>query len=155
MHLRLNVSRRVRVALTVWLVLFAVIVVAFNRRTPDWRGWYELTENGRHAEATVTRVEPQNHATCSYAFTVNGVAYHGSEQSCAEASHVAGEHTRVGDPIQITYDPSDPSVSTWGSSREQLEFALGFTLLVPILAGGFAFSAATRNPRWPRNRERR
>jgi hypothetical protein len=105
-------------------------LVAFNfvarRGTVDW---YRMTRFGQRTDATITRTDPRNHATCSFKYIVASRQYEESDTEC---------HSEVGQVIAVTYLPSEPSFATVQSPQDNLAFVtmtpFGMSALAGLLA---------------------
>lgn len=74
-----------------------------------WFDWYRLARRGQQTEGVVTRLDPANHQTGHFSYSVDGVRYTGSDQGLEKA---------VGEQVTILYLPEDPAFATtakpWG-----------------------------------------
>jgi len=116
-----------RIAGVAWLVTFAVLVIWNNLAEPNWAELYALQRHGIHAAAIVTRVDTANHAMCQYSYSVRDHAYTGAKEGCAGGR-------AVGDSVDITYLPKDPSVSVAspinGLLRDEIIIDLGLSTFI-------------------------
>jgi hypothetical protein len=99
----------------------AVLFSAFSR---GWINTLELAHSGTRVAATVVRLELSNHGGCRYAYSVDARTYTKSDSRC-------GVSRQIGDPLVVTYLPSNPAVSTTGSPGGNVRNALMISLLVP------------------------
>jgi hypothetical protein len=120
-----------------WFVAFALFAVTYNVFGLGWIDAYQLAHSGKTAVATVTKLEPQNHDGCQYAYTVADHTYARSEETC-------GTGHQLGDRFAIVYLPATPSVATMSSPGTALRGQILFNLLVPTLAAGVVVVAGRR-----------
>lgn len=118
-----------RTPVATWFVAFALFAVTYNVFGLGWIDAYQLAHSGKTTVATVTKLEPQNHDGCQYAYTVADHTYARSEETC-------GTGHQLGDRFAIIYLPATPSVATMSSPSDALRGQILFNLLVPTLAAG-------------------
>ena len=70
--------------------------------------------------------DPNNHQASTYVFVVNGREI--------TAQGLAPSDLAVGEPVRITYDPTDPTVSTMRDVKEELAEQVCFALVADFLA---------------------
>ena len=126
--------------LATWFVAFALFAVTYNVFGLGWIDAYQLAHSGKITVATVTKLEPQNHDGCQYAFTVADHTYTRSEEGC-------GTGHQLGDRFAIIYLPTTPSVATMSSPGAALRGQILFNLLVPTLAAGVVGAGRRRRTR--------
>jgi hypothetical protein len=95
------------------LVFSGVVVGIGGLNVP---AYWKLDRTGELAAARITSVEPENHCSLRYAYTVRGVRYAGVG-SIGDAGRAP---IRAGAPLSIHYVPSDPSVSCLGDPHALL-----------------------------------
>jgi len=119
---------------------FVFYAGAMNTMLHGWVAWYRLTRDGQQTQATVTRRQPEIHQTCHFEFSVGTRNYQGSDQGC---------HAQIGDVVQITYSPTDPSFATTASPKEellgQILGALGMSCLAGVIVAWRMRSRQRRN----------
>jgi hypothetical protein len=103
----------------------------------DWVRHYRLAKASAHADAIVTRTEPDNHCTADYTFEVGGRQYRSSGQGRC------GVH--VGDKLRVYYLPDDPVFSTFKVPGEDLAFMIVGPLTLSVVAG-FVVMVRTKRP---------
>jgi hypothetical protein len=115
-------------------LLFFLVAINFvaRRGTVDW---YRMTRFGQRTEATITRSEPRNHATCSFQYFVAWRQYEESDTEC---------HSELGQVIEVTYLPSEPSFATVQSPQENLAFVTIMPVGMSALAGLLAAFRGSR-----------
>ena len=120
---------------------FLFFAGAMNSMMHGWPAWYRLARRGQHAQATITRRQPEIHQTCYFEFSVGSQRYEGSDQGC---------YGRVGDTVRITYSPTDPSFATIASPKGELTGQVIGALGMSCLAGlsvGFQLRRSQRRNR--------
>lgn len=78
----------------------------------------ELTTNGQSVYGQVLAKYPENHASISYSYVVDGVQYHGS--GSAGFGNPPFDEIKPGQDVVVIYDPADPSISYLGSPEAKL-----------------------------------
>ena len=126
-----------RAAIGGWFLLAFVFVVGSAFAGLGWVHTAELAVRGVRAPATIVKLELNNHGGCKYEYQVDGRVYTKSETRC-------GGEGQVGDPLRITYLPSNPAVSTAGSPIGELGDGLFITVLVSTLLAVAVGRGATR-----------
>ena len=112
-----------------WFVVFAFFAVTYNVFGLGWIDAYQLAHSGKTTVATVTKLEPQNHDGCQYAYKVADHTYTRSEETC-------GTGHQLGDRFAILYLPATPSVATMSSPDTELRNQILLNLFVPTLFAG-------------------
>jgi hypothetical protein len=115
-----------RAGLLAGLAAFAFYAGAMNTMMRGRPAWYRLARDGRHAQATITGRQPEIHQTCHFTFSVGPNEYQGSDQGC---------DAEVGDTVQITYSPTDPSFATTASPSGELSTEIAGAVGMSCLAG--------------------
>jgi len=110
-------------------VSFTFFAIVINIQPHGWLKWYELSHSGQGVQATITQLQPENHQTCFFRYTVDAHEYEGSDQGC---------HSEIGRAVAITYLPADPTFATIASPNKQLAFLLLAPALLSGLAGVFS-----------------
>lgn len=133
-----------------WFVVFALFAVTYNVFGLGWIDAYQLAHSGKTTDATVTKLEPQNHDGCQYAYTVadHTVADH----TYARSEETCGTGHQLGDRFAIIYLPATPSVATMSSPGTALRGQILFNLLVPTLAAGVVGAGRRRRKGKPGRR---
>ena len=121
-----------RGGLIVGLIVFAFFAAVINSQPRGWASWLNLAMSGERAEAIITKRQPENHQTCYFEYKVESVVYEGADQGC---------HFEVGNRVEITYLPRDPSFSTTDSPSKNLMFLVVAPLALAMIG---AFSTAFR-----------
>jgi hypothetical protein len=106
-----------------------------------WPTWYRLSTVGQKAEARVTAIQPELHQTCHFEFPVGATTRDGSASGCPAA---------VGDVVDITYLPNDPTFTTLRDPKEELVGevvgSLGMSAFAGLVAGMRAKSRRQKQP---------
>ena len=100
--------------LLLWLALAIGFAVAIGRI--NWTRYYALYRHGVSTTATVVGKEP--HQQVRYKYEVNGRTY----ESTGRPGSGNAPYTEIafGQPLQITYLPSDPAISCAGAPSQWL-----------------------------------
>lgn len=123
-------------------------VIVFTANQSDRSQYGALAEFGVGTTATVTRSEPQNHGATDYTFEVAGKTYASGGLSPPGASD-----PRVGDTIQIVYDPRDPNDSCACDPDDKVRPPnLVTSFLAGLTAGGILAAFVVRRPLRPPSR---
>jgi hypothetical protein len=88
-----------------------------------------MSRFGQQTNATITRTEPHNHATCFFKYIVASQQYEESDTEC---------RSEVGQVIAVKYLPSEPSFATVQSPIENLAFVTIMPFGMAALAGVLA-----------------
>ena len=111
------------------LIVFGVVLAFFwilsNTGPDNWLALYRLATIGIETQGKVVAIRPEHHKACEFAYVVGGRDY----------SHWEGCHLAVGKVSKLTYLPSDPSVATIRSAREDLYFMIFVPLGMAVAAG--------------------
>jgi hypothetical protein len=94
----------------IWLA--AAAIGALVLAAADWtdqRLWTRLATHGLPVEATVARVEPNNHGAVLYTYTVDGKNY--SSGSIDWLPHLDINKLHPGDVVPVVYDRQHPATS--------------------------------------------
>jgi len=107
-------------------IVFAFFPVVMNIQAHGWLALYRLSVSGQKTEAIVTRRQPEIHQTCYFEYTVNSLKYEGSEGGC---------HSEVGQAVEVTYLPSEPSFVTLKSPKGEFTFQVFAAAFMSAFAG--------------------
>jgi hypothetical protein len=105
-----------------------------------------LSQSSQSTTATVSGLDLGDHGACYYTFTAaNGKQYREKAGGCG-ADYV------IGDPIKISYVPSDPSITTTDSPTKDLVtrslfMVLGPTFLASVVGGGLSLQRRRKGQR--------
>lgn len=130
---RLNFYAPLHRGLIVSGVVLAFFWTVINVGPGNWLALYRLATIGTETQGKVVAIRPEHHNACEFAYTVGGRSYR----------HWEGCHLAAGEMSALIYLPSDPSVATVRSAREDLNFAI-FVPLGMAVAAGFAAAAQRR-----------
>ena len=83
---------------------------------PTWHRFDRLVRNGIHVRGRVTAKERHNHQLVRYEYNAGGGHYTGTA-TAGLAGLAPFDKIRVGDEIDVTCLPEQPSVSTAGNAR--------------------------------------
>jgi len=121
----------VRRFLATWLwggfvtVVLLAAITGGGLKNGGWWRYLRLTRSGIHGAGLVDRTERENHCLAEYVFMVDGRQFRGVDNDC-EAT--------VGQKVEVTYLPTEPSVSCRGTARQRL-----YNELVTLVFGGVMF----------------
>jgi hypothetical protein len=99
-----------------WLVLFGSISAFFF-----WNNTIlaiRLTRNHRTAEGTVIQLLPMNHRTVVASYAVNANQFSTATSLPEQLGLPPFEQLRVGDKVDVEYNPSQPDQATLGSAQK-------------------------------------
>jgi hypothetical protein len=114
------------------LWLGAVILVATGlSQITNLVKFYRLARDGVATSGTITAIEPQNHSTVRYAYSVDGKSYAGEGQ--LGFLHTLREAT-------VFYLPDRPYISCLGSPQDLLENEETFVSMVSLTFPTFALA---------------
>jgi hypothetical protein len=116
-----------RAGLSYGFGVLAFVATVMNTAMPGWPAWYRLARDGQRTQARVTRTWPSNHQQCDFLFSIGPAQHEGSDGGCP---------AHVGDVIQVTYSPTDPSFVTVRNPRSELIGEVVGALGVALLVGG-------------------
>jgi YD repeat-containing protein len=109
------------VALAIGLFASTAVAVLSGQQYIEHR---RLALHGQVAEGRLTAIRPKEHQTVRYTFHAAGRAYEGVDQGVGA----------VGDAVQVTYLPSDPTVSTLDDpAREAADDRFALFFVAPAL----------------------
>jgi hypothetical protein len=77
---------------------------------------YPLAHGGIKTHATVVALEPNNHWSVHYTYSVDGKQYSGVGHG-GRGGAPSFEALAVGEPVVVSYDPERPSVSCLGNAE--------------------------------------
>jgi hypothetical protein len=108
-----------RVLLALWLLGAVLVAVGIGHiNVPKmWR----LTMRGQKTEGWVVSTEPNNHLTVNYTYKVSGRELASSTQGGAGAGNPPFENLGAGTPVNVYFDPIDPTVALLGEPRAHLD----------------------------------
>ena len=98
--------------LVVWCV--AATAVGFGLGSINLPRAVALWRRGVAAEAVVTKIDPANHNTVSFAFEVEGRKYESAAQGGAGKGNQPLTLLAPGSVIRVYYDPRNPSIARPG-----------------------------------------
>lgn len=111
------------------LIVFSVVLAFFwtviNVSPGNWLELYRLATIGIETQGKVVAIRPEHHNACEFAYTVGVRNY----------SHWEGCNLAEGEMSALIYLPSDPSVATVRSAREDLNFTIFVPLGMAVAAG--------------------
>lgn len=118
------------VLLTIWMALSVLgIVLGFVVLSPT--RYYELAVRGVALEATIIRLEPDNHRFVHYKYIVDKKEYYGVGN--AGRGNAAFDDLGVGQAVLSYYSPANPSVSVLGNPRSHFQTALAGLLFLALV----------------------
>jgi len=120
-----------------WALGLAVMALGLGVFGHSWIDAYRLAHDGKTTSGVITKLLPEKHDGCEYAYVVNGRTYTHSDETC-------GASRRLGDQLEVTYVAATPSVATALGKGTVLSDYIGFSLLLTALFG-FAVGRR-RNP---------
>lgn len=107
-------------------ISFTFFTVVMNRQSHGWFDWYQLAQMGQVTQAIVTDTQTQIHHSCSFQYKVADRSFQSSEGGC---------YIDVGQAVQVTYLPFEPSVVTLKSPQTELAFQLFAVVFLSASAG--------------------
>ena len=119
-----------------WFGIVFIAVIILCEAVYGWKTAV-LASHGEKVWGTVTSTDCRNHNAFHYQFDVERMSFQGT----ASASTIRRrcEDLRAGDPVQVHYLPSDPSISLPGDARDHFLSAQAGTLLSALGLAGFVF----------------
>ena len=120
-----------------YILLALVIAFAMSRITP-WSNYQRLAENGVSAQGTVISTNCSTHQTFAYRFEAGGRAFDGIGQRGVSKECRA---LVPGDPVKLSYLPSDPWISASGEPNALLENETTSIALAALLLPAVAIAA--------------
>src|SRR5450755_2058273 len=111
-----------------WVLGLAVMALGLGVFGHSWINAYRLAHDGKTTTGVITKLLPEKHDGCEYAYVVNGRTYSHSEETC-------GASRRLGDHLEITYIAATPSVATALGKGTVLWDYIAVTLLLTSLFG--------------------
>jgi len=119
------------------LLAFALFLAFFLAASaPLWYGEFRLGVHGRETLGTVVRKTPEEHWTVVFRFQVGSRTFSGVGKP-GTGGLPAMEDIRVGAPVRVTYDPSDPAISRSSDPDRRFWRDYGqFLLVVTVASAG-------------------
>ena len=131
-----SIATSIIAGLLTWLVSsFALAFLVGGLNLPKY---WTLAERGINTEGVVIAKEPANHRLVRYTYSIDQSSYFGSDQ--------VGdfERLKIGDPVTVSYDPLNPSMSLLGDPRQRLTNELvsvgAVAILFPTIIVGLLYS---------------
>lgn len=124
---RLKSAKSIMIAWALLAVLLVAPIAAFM--FPYLHRVERIRVNDATAVGTFTGKDCANHGSRSYAFAVDGKSYHGGGSSEAGGNCDA---VRIGAPIIVHYDTSDPANNTGGAPTAELWNDIASMILVAL-----------------------
>jgi hypothetical protein len=121
-----QVSRPWKIGILAFTTAFLFCTVTMNTQQHGWLAWYKLSRYGEKVNAIIVDRQPELHQSCKFQYIINSKIHEMEEGGCEVA---------IGQILQITYLPSDPSFATNKSAEKELITQVLATLLVSIVVG--------------------
>lgn len=113
--------------LAIIIALTSSTVTAVLLSRGNWTRYYNLTQRGRNILGEIIAKEPSNHASVVYSYTVSNETF-----TNRASSGIKLDSIQLGQKVNITYLPDNPSISCFCSPQEALKSETIFIIMASI-----------------------
>jgi hypothetical protein len=122
--------KKLMILFSAWIVLTGISVyIGIKIIDPDRD--YNLASKGTSTRGHITAIEPNNHRSVHYVYTVGNNTYSGVGHG--GAGNPDFEYLAVGQDVMVFYDPSNPQDSILGYPEQHFSVDIGGVIFVAIV----------------------